>query len=83
MQILKTQLKDEKAELFRRKAMEKFGHSKGAISKALNEAIDKWIARGKGKRAFSISELKGIVSDLKESSLAAQKKAVKWVSEAD
>jgi len=34
---------DEVEEKFRRLAMEKFGHGKGSLSKALEEALSYWI----------------------------------------
>ncbi len=84
VQTLRMQVKEKKAQLFREKAMSKFGHSKGAISKALNEALDAWLSRFEGKKKFvSARELTGIISDLKDSSLQAQKKAVKWFGESD
>ena len=80
MQVLKTQLKDERAELFRKKAMEKFGHSKGAISSALNEAIDQWL---KTKTSIDVREFRGIFRNAKDTSLELQKKAVKLWAKAD
>ena len=84
MQVLKTQLKDEMAELFRKKAMESFGHSKGAISKALNEAISNWLKNKKARKGtVTLEELRGIIKDLKYSSMQAQKEAVNLMGKVD
>ncbi|MEM3070338.1 MAG: hypothetical protein QW638_05470 [Candidatus Bathyarchaeia archaeon] len=41
--MIKGVLPKELEELFRRRAMEKYGHSKGAVSKALEAAIRLWL----------------------------------------
>lgn len=78
------QVKEKKAQLFREKAMSRYGHSKGALSKALNEALDSWLGKFEGKKSIiSARKIRGIISDLKDTSLQAQKKAVKWFGESD
>ncbi|MHA1783924.1 MAG: hypothetical protein ACTSVE_01880 [Candidatus Helarchaeota archaeon] len=47
MTILKGTVPDDINEKFRKIAMERFGYEKGAISKALTEAILKWIENQK------------------------------------
>jgi tRNA 2-selenouridine synthase SelU len=41
--MIKGSLSKELEEMFRRKAMEKYGYSKGAVSKALEAAIKLWL----------------------------------------
>jgi hypothetical protein len=43
MKTIRGQVPEELEKKFRKMAMEKFGYSKGAISKALEEAIKEWI----------------------------------------
>jgi hypothetical protein len=45
MKTVRGQIPEELEKRFRRLAMEKFGYSKGAISKALEEAIKEWIKK--------------------------------------
>jgi len=74
METLKVQLDEKKSKRVRKKAMEIYGHSKGSISKAVNAALDKWLASIEGKKGKIRAEsLTGMVSDLKYSSLSAQK----------
>ncbi|MBI4044530.1 MAG: hypothetical protein HY392_02380 [Candidatus Diapherotrites archaeon] len=84
METLRVQVDEKKARLVRKKAMEAYGHSKGSISKAVNVALDKWIYSVEGKtKRISARELTGIASDLKDSSLAAQKKALRYMGTVD
>lgn len=81
METLKTQIRENKAKLFREIAMERYGHSKGSISKALNEAIDIWLEKLEGKkRTIKARELTGIASSSKDSSHQAHKKAVRLMA---
>ncbi|MEM2935728.1 MAG: hypothetical protein QW231_00945 [Candidatus Bathyarchaeia archaeon] len=43
MELIKGSVKKEIEEIFRRRAMEKYGYSKGAVSKALEAAIRLWL----------------------------------------
>lgn len=43
MSLIKGIVPDDIEKRFRKKAMEKFGYGKGAISKALEEALRRWI----------------------------------------
>ncbi|MFQ6074857.1 MAG: DUF5678 domain-containing protein [Candidatus Bathyarchaeia archaeon] len=43
MVLIKGSLSKELVELFRKKAMERYGYSRGAISKALEAAIELWL----------------------------------------
>ena len=83
MQTMRFQTKEKKAKLLREIAMEKFGHGKGSISKALNEAVDGWVDKYGAKSRLKASDLRGLFSGTADSSMAAQRKAVKWFSEAD
>ena len=40
---IKINLDNQKEKLFRERAMKKFGYRKGALSKALEEAVDMWL----------------------------------------
>ncbi|MEW6295626.1 MAG: hypothetical protein AB1467_05030 [Candidatus Diapherotrites archaeon] len=81
METLKVQLDRKKAELFRMNAMKTYGYSKGAISRALNDAIDKWLERlqfkGTKKRKYKVDELVGLIKDIKMDSVEAQHEALK------
>lgn len=79
METIRAQVEEKKARVFRKRAMEKYGHSKGAISMAVNKAIGEWLDRHEAKKsAIKASELIGIVSDLKDTSSQAKKKAAEW-----
>lgn len=47
MKIVRGVITEEIEKQFRKIAMEKFGYSKGALSKALEEAIKEWIKNNK------------------------------------
>lgn len=49
MRLVKGTVSDDVERKFRKKAMEKFGYGKGAISKALEEALRLWI-EGEGAK---------------------------------
>lgn len=86
METLRAQLKERKAKLFREKAMKKFGHEKGSISKAVNDAIDKWLdyeEKKNAKRNLTAKDIRGLFSRSNEFSLEAQKKAIKMFGEVD
>ncbi|HZX20227.1 MAG TPA: hypothetical protein VFF13_04385 [archaeon] len=86
METLRAQVKEKKVKIFREKAMKKFGHEKGAISKAVNDAIDKWLdyeENKSAKRKLTASDIRGLFSATHESSIGAQKKAVKMFGEID
>ena len=84
METLKVQMQERKAKIVREKAMGIYGYSKGSISKALNSAVDGWLEKVEAKKGtIKAKEITGIVSDLKDSSLRAQKKAIKAMGLAD
>ena len=83
METLRVQLEEKKAKLVRKKAMEVYGHSKGSISKAIDSALNSWLNKVSVKKGkIKAEELTGIVSDLKDSSIKAQQKAVKLMARA-
>lgn len=68
---------DKKLELkFRESAMRRYGYSKGAISRAVEDAILKWISLVKKEQiSFEgdpIEAIKGILSDVKFESVELQ-----------
>ena len=84
METLKVQVKEKKAHIFRERAMKAFGHSKGAISHAMNSAMDMWLDKWEGKKSFlDVRGLRGLASDLSEDSVKAQKKALKLMGKVD
>ena len=73
---LRVQLPEEKARKVREQAMKRFGYSKGAISKALNVALDEWLGKAKpAKPPITAKDLLGRLSGVKESSVELQHKA--------
>lgn len=78
METLKLQVKKEKAQRVRETAMREFGHSKGAIRKALNEAVDDWMEK---KVFFSRARepdwdaVTGALKEIKLSSVELQHRA--------
>ncbi len=80
METLRVQLKPEKADLVRKVAMDQFGYSKGSISKAVNEALDKWLGQKKlAPKKVNWSKLRGALSDVKMTSVELQHAA--WNSD--
>ena len=70
---------DEKIERrFRELAMKRFGYGKGALTKAIEEAILKWIASVEsediGFEGDPIKAIEGILSDIKIDSVKLQHK---------
>lgn len=51
METLKIQMEEKKAREVRATAMQMYGHKKGAISMALNHAIEDWLNRSRIKIA--------------------------------
>ena len=75
METLRVQIKPEKAELVRKMAMGKFGYMKGAISKAVNVALDEWLSKSSKRKKPDWRKLRGILSDVKLSSVELQHRA--------
>jgi len=47
VKTIRGQVTEELEKGFRKLAMEKFGYTKGALSKALEEAVKEWIEKNK------------------------------------
>ncbi|MCR4368717.1 MAG: hypothetical protein NUV67_02305 [archaeon] len=78
METIKFQIEEKKAKRFRKRAMGSYGYSKGAVSKAANNAIDLWLDRTDGKKStLNAKDIRGIVSGLEGSSLEIEKKSMK------
>ena len=72
---IKINLDDQKEKLFRERAMKKFGYKKGALSKALEEAVDMWLLAENNRLPLvenPTQELEGLLSGLKETSVELQ-----------
>lgn len=69
---------------FREAAMRRFGFGKGALKLAAEQAIEKWIASGKGSVRFEgdpVEAIDGILADLTISSVELQHSAKRaWAS---
>ncbi len=76
---------DKKLELkFRELAMKRFGFSKGALSKAAEEAILKWISSVESETiefdGDPVEAIDGVLADVKASSVKLQHEALKeWL----
>jgi hypothetical protein len=67
-QTIKVEVDDELARQFRRKAMERNGYKKGAIKKALVEAMKDYLSESDGNtRESRWKDLKGILKSDKDS----------------
>ncbi len=72
---IKINLEDGKEKIFRERAMKKFGYKKGALSKALEEAVDMWLLVETNKLPMVNSptrELDGLLSGIEETSVELQ-----------
>ncbi len=87
LMVLKVRFEKNLEQKFRELAMHRYGFSRGAIKKASEEAIKKWVKEGTTelpKAKDSIKEIRGIMKHLKGkySSVELQHEAVKlWVKE--
>lgn len=79
METLKVQVRKEKSQRVREIAMRRFGYAKGSVSKALDEALDEWVAKNDAKKSNSFppewERLRGALKDIKMSSVELQHKA--------
>lgn len=72
---IKINLDNQKEKLFRERAMKKFGYRKGALSKALEEAVDMWLLTKNNvlsKIDNPTQELEGLLQEIKLSSVELQ-----------
>lgn len=73
METLRAQVKPEKAQLVKKIAMEQFGYEKGAISFAINEALDEWLRRKKtATKRVDWNKLRGALSNVKMTAVELQ-----------
>lgn len=72
---IRVNLNEKKERKFRERAMRKFGYRKGALSKAINEAIDAWLIHEENpitKLENPTSEIYGLLKELKTTSTELQ-----------
>ncbi|GEM_PF-6589425 len=75
METLRVQLEAEKARKVREQAMKIYGHSKGSISKAMNRALDDWLAKTDAKKKkLTVDSIFGIASKVKIASVSKARK---------
>ena len=74
METLRVQISPQKAELVRKMAMDKFGYGKGAISKAVNVALDEWVMKRKQTDSKKVNweKLRGALKHVKMTSVELQ-----------
>jgi hypothetical protein len=73
---LRVQINPEIEEMFREAAMKRFGYGKGALSKAAEEAILRWLSTSEKKPvAFEgdpVKAIEGLLKDVKVDSVTLQ-----------
>ena len=72
---IRINLEESKERIFLAKAMEKYGFKKGAISKALEEAIDIWISIEQNVLPVienPTDQLSGLLKEISETSVELQ-----------
>jgi hypothetical protein len=72
METLRIQINPKKALAIKKMAMSKFGFEKGAISKAVNEALDEWMKKEKDSKKVNWNKLMGVLSEEKLASVELQ-----------
>ena len=72
METLKVQMAPERARIVRKKAYMEFNHKKGAISKAINKAMDEWLEKRVAKSKTRLSAILGATKDEKTDSVTLQ-----------
>ncbi len=84
MGYLKIKLPDSVEESFRKAAMRRFGYQKGAISKAAQEALEKWATQHlkiEEETGDPIEAIAGIIKHTKKTSVELQHEAWKPIEE--
>jgi hypothetical protein len=82
---LRIQLPDELEKLFRKMAMKRYGYGKGSLSRAAEEAIQRWVAfqSQAEKKEFEgdpVKAIEGLLADVHVDSVTLQHLAGKmWV----
>jgi len=78
---LRLQVKEELERKFREAAMKRFGYGKGALSRAAEEALQKWLASASVEeevfKADPVEAIDGLLADIKLDSMKLQHLAVK------
>jgi len=81
---LRLQVSEKIERKFREVAMKKYGYGKGALSKAAEEALQRWISVEQAFSEFEgdpVEAVDGIIEDLKLHSVRLQHSATKtWAS---
>lgn len=74
MSGLRVQVRRELEEKFREAAMRRFGYSKGALSRAAEEAFEKWLSSIEEVKfeGDPVEAIEGLLSDLKMGSVELQ-----------
>jgi hypothetical protein len=67
MAVLKIQIRKDLEERFRKAALRRFGYKKGALSKAAEEAIEKWLNSIEEDKfeGNPVEAIRGILSEVK------------------
>ncbi len=82
---LRVQLPTDLERRFRAMAMKRFGSGKGSLSKAAQEAFEKWIASGEGAnikfRGGPVLAIKGFLKDIDADSVELQHMAKRFWAE--
>jgi hypothetical protein len=83
MSGLRLQIRDDLEARFREAAMRRFGYSKGALSRAAEEAIERWLSSIEEVKfdGDPVEAIEGILSDIKASSVELQHLAKRLWSE--
>lgn len=76
---LRIQIRRDLEARFREAAMRRFGYSKGALSRAAEEAIEKWLSSVEGVvfEGDPVKAIEGLLSNIKVGSVELQHSAVK------
>jgi hypothetical protein len=79
MAVLKIQIRKDLEERFREVAMRRFGYKKGALSKAAEKAIEKWLNSIEEDKfeGNPVEAIRGILSEVKMNSVELQHLAKK------
>ncbi len=81
---LRLQLRSDLERRLREAAMRRFGFGRGALTRAAEQAIEKWLSSGKGSVRFEgdpVKAIDGILADLRLTSVELQHSARRtWAS---
>lgn len=81
VETIRAQMPKEKATQFRMKAMDIFGYNKGAISKAINAAVENWVNNPKKiekKEKPNWHAIRGVLKEIPMTSVELQHTAYKY-----